>query len=71
MWVENPVHDDTIECKINEETMEVWWADTFDEWTSNEAICAMTEDAIIAEAADKAREKDELDRLMQDPDFAG
>lgn len=71
MWIDNPTHEDTIECDINWETMEVWWAGLFAEWTTDEHICAVTEDTINAEAADRAREQEELNRLMQDPDFAG
>lgn len=70
MWVENPVRDDTIECEINGETMEIWWADTFDEWTSNEAICAMTANAIQQEEIDRVNEARELQEMMNNPDFA-
>lgn len=71
MWVEQRGPEDTIECEINGETMEVWGVDAFDPSTSDETICAITEDAITQEENERRQEQEEIDRLIESWDFRG
>ena len=71
MWVEERGPEDIIECKINGETMEVWWVDTFDPSTSDETICAITEDAIRQEELERQQEQEEINRLIESWNFRG
>lgn len=71
MWVENRGPEDTIQCEIDGEMMEVWGVDVFDDNTPDEVICSITEDAIIQERREREEEEREIEMLIESWDFKG